>query len=254
MKSAKNADRFDMKRLLFILKASGISQLTWVIALTIMTVLNAQTEAKADEIIDSVDTVYMLADYGMGTYKSKLVDSNDTTGIVTYGLGTHAGQNKQLGVEYRVESQTTNFQLNKSKIATIWTSTIIKYRLWVFELGPIIGRSKVTSSREETEILDVVGSGYGGYFGMLLPVGRNNIIYANAMNVANSEVVDKKERTIALGSRLDMEIGARIGITRKVLDFTLGYRRRSNSISESGTAYAELLTSTFLGIQAGFDF
>jgi hypothetical protein len=226
----------------------------WLMTIVTLTLLSLSPTALADEISDLADTAYFFGDYGLATYKSKLVDSNDTTGAVTYGIGTHAGQDKQLGVEYRVESQTTNFTLNKSKIASIWTSTIIRYRLWVFELGPVIGRAKVTASREDAEILDVVGSGYGGYFGFLIPAGKNSVIYANAMSVASSEVVDKKERTIALGSRLDMEIGSRIGITKKALDFTMGYRRRSNSITEAGTSYAELMTSTFIGMHTGFDF
>lgn len=243
-----------MKRCHYILKYAGLSPLKWLVTLGVIFSLSVIPTAWADELSDTADTVYMLGDYGLGTYKSKLVGSNDTMGVVTYGIGTHAGQDKQLGVEYRVESQTAAFALNKSKIASIWTSTIIRYRLWVFELGPVIGRAKVTAKREDTEILDVVGSGYGGYFGVLLPVGRNSLIYMNAMSVSTSEVVDKKERVIALGPRLDAELGARIAITKKTLGATLGYRRRSNSITESGTAYAELLTSTFIGIHAGFDF
>ena len=243
-----------MKRCHYIQELKGLSPLKWLITLGVSFSLNVIPTAQADELSDTAETVYLLADYGLGTYKSKLAGSNDTMGIVTYGIGTHAGQDKQLGVEYRVESQTANFTLNKSKITSIWTSTIIKYRLWFFELGPVIGRAKVTAKREDTEILDVVGSGYGGYFGVLLPVGKNSLIYMNAMSVSTSEVVDKKERVIALGPRLDAELGARIAITKKTLGATLGYRRRTNSITESSLAYKELLTSTFIGMYTGFNF
>lgn len=212
------------------------------------------TGSKADEYSDLANSGYLFVDYGLATYKSLLVESNDTMGVVTYGLGAHAGEEKELGIEYRVENATTAFVLNQSSIKTTWTSTIIKYRLWAFELGAVIGQSKILASRESEEILDVVGNGYGGYFGMLFPVGKSSLIYLNAMSVSNAEVIDKKERTITLGSRLDAEIGSRVSITKKALDFTLGYRRRSNSISEDGISYAELQTSTFIGFHTGFDF
>ena len=214
----------------------------------------SSTGAFADELTDKAKTAYLFADYGLGTYKSLLVASNDTMGVMTYAIGANAGQNKDLGIEYRVETQTASFALNQSSIATSWTSTIIKYRLWAFELGPVIGKSAVKANRAGTEILDVVGSGYGGYFGMMLPLGKNSLIYLNAMSVANSDTVDRKERTITLGSRTDVELGARIGITRKALDVTLGYRRRANAITEGGASYNELQTATFVGFHAGTDF
>ena len=210
--------------------------------------------ALADEFSDLADAAYMFADYGLGTYKSLLVESNDTMGVVTYGIGAYAGVNKDLGIEYRVESQAVKFALNESSITSAWTSTIIKYRLWAFELGPVIGKATLKAEREGTEILEVVSSGYGGYFGILFPVGKNSLIYLNGMSVSNTETIDKKEREITLGSRTDIEVGSRISITRKVLDMTLGYRRRSNSVTEGGTAYNELQTATFIGMHAGFDF
>jgi hypothetical protein len=210
--------------------------------------------ARADEFSDLADTAYFIGDYGLATYKSKLVSNNDTMGVVTYGLGAHAGQDKQLGLEYRIESQSAAFALNSSSIASVWTSTIIKYRLWAFELGPVIGSAKVTAKRESEEIFDVIGSGYGGYFGGLIPVGKNSVIYFNAMSVATAKAVDTKERAITLGSRLDIELGSKIAIARKGFDFTLGYRRRSNAITEGGSSYAELQTSTFLGFQTGVNF
>jgi hypothetical protein len=200
------------------------------------------------------DTAYFFTNYGLTTYKSKLVASNDTGTALTYGIGAHAGSEKELGFEYRVESQTTALPLTTSSITSVWTSTVIKYRLWMFELGAVIGSAKVTAKRESEEILDVVGSGYGGYGGFLVPIGKNNLLYLNAMSVATTKPLDTKARVITLGSRTDIDFGARIGVMKHGLDFTIGYRRRSNSITEAGTAFAELQTATYFGIQTGMDF
>jgi hypothetical protein len=214
----------------------------------------AATSARADEFSDKSKTIYMFGDYGLGTYKSLLVESNDTMGIVTYGFGASAGQDKNFGVEYRVENQSVTFALNQSSIATSWTSTIFKYRLWAIELGPVFGKAAVKANREGTDILDVVSSGYGGYFGMMLPIGKNSLLYLNGMSVANSDTVDREAREITLGSRTDVELGSRIGISRNAFDITLGYRRRTFSVTEASTAYNELQTSTFVGFHLGTDF
>ncbi|MCX6124000.1 MAG: hypothetical protein NTV34_04520 [Proteobacteria bacterium] len=211
-------------------------------------------EMLASEVDDLVRTVYLYGDYGLGTYKSTLMVSNDTNSVVTYGVGTYAGQEKRLGVEYRVETATTGFALNTSSLQMIWSTTIIKYRLWAFELGPVIGGVKATGNRAGTDVFDAVGSGYGGYFGMTLPIGKNNSLDIKATQVSTGEVIDKKLAAVAIGPRLDIEIGGRIGLTRKSLAATLGYRRRSNTITESGTSYAELQTATFIGFNSGFDF
>jgi hypothetical protein len=208
----------------------------------------------ADEMTDRTNTVFMFTDYGLGTYKSLLVDSNDTMSVLTYGFGANAGQERNLGFEYRQEKQAISFAVNDSTLTSDWTSTIFKYRMWMMELGVVLGGVKMKVEREGTEILDIVGDGFGGYFGMLIPMSRENLAYLNVMSVATASPVDKKERVITMGSRLDIELGGRFAITRKHLTFDVGYRRRSYSVTESGEAYSELQTATFLGFSLGHIF
>ena len=89
---------------------------------------------------------------------------------------------------------------------------------------------------------------------MTLPIGKNNSFEVKATQVSTGEILDKKLAEVAIGPRLDIEISGRIGLTRKNLAATIGYRRRSNTITESGTSYAELQTETFIGFNSGFDF
>ena len=114
--------------------------------------------------------------------------------------------------------------------------------------------AKSKANRAGTDIFDLVGEGYGGYFGIICPFGHHNLVQLSTMQVATSTNIEKTQLDAAMGPRLDMELSSRIAITKKSLDATLGYRRRSNTISEGGTAYKELQTSTFLGFIFGFDF
>jgi hypothetical protein len=208
----------------------------------------------SDEMANRTHTAFLFFDYGLATYKSKLMDSNDTAGALTYGFGLNAGAERSFGVEYRVESTAVSFETNQSSLTTSWTSTIFKYRLWAFELGPVLGSVKMAAKRESAEIFDIVGSGFGGYFGILMPIGNSNLAYLNMMSVATATPVDTQARTVTMGSRMDLELGTKIKITRRVVDFTVGYRRRTVSITEDGTPYTELQTATFIGFNFGKTF
>jgi hypothetical protein len=207
-----------------------------------------------DDIEERFRTAYLYADYGLGTYKSTLMDNNDTNGIMTYGVGLYAGQNKQLGVDYRVEQATTTFALNSSSLQMKYESTSIRYRLWLFELGPVIGSVTGKGNRAGTDIFDAVGSGYGGFFGFYMPVGRRNLLHMSLYQVSTGTPIDKKGADIQFGPRQDLEVGTYVNIVKKYLDINVGYRRRSHSITEGGTTYAELQTETYLGFMTGFSF
>lgn len=216
--------------------------------------LQVTVPAWGDDLTERTDTVYMFADYGLGTYKSRLVESNDTMGVMTYGFGANAGTQRDLGFEYRQEKQIISFAVNQSSLTSNWSSTIFKYRMWMFELGAVLGDVSMKVEREGDEIMDIVGDGYGGYFGLLIPMSRSNLAYLNVMSVATAAPVDKKQRVITMGSRLDLELGGRFAVTRKYLNFDIGYRRRTISITESDISYNELQTSTFLGFSLGHSF
>lgn len=218
-------------------------------------ILSLPAKLVADDFIERSKTVYLLGDYGMGTYKSQLMENNDTNGIVTYGVGAAAGQEMQLTIDYRVEQATTAFALDGSSLLMKWDTTAIKYRLWAFEFGAVIGSAAAKANKAGTDLFDCVGSGYGGYFGLQVPVGKRSSIDLKATQVSTSETIDKKGRTtVTIGPRLDVELSGRIALTKRILDATIGYRRRANSITNDGTAYSELQTSTFLGFLMGFTF
>jgi hypothetical protein len=240
-----------------ISKTTNLSH--WLIAAMLLTPASVCKSATGSndtgsDFSDRTNTAFLFFDYGLATYKSKLMDSNDTLGTVTYGFGLNAGVNRNFGVEYRVESGTVAFETSQSSLATSWYSTIFKYRIWAFELGPVLGGVKMKGSRENAEILDIAGSGYGGYFGILVPIGSQNLAYLNTMSVATSTPLDTQARTITMGSRLDLELGTKIKVTRKAVDFVVGYRRRTYSITEGGSPFSELQTATFVGFNFGKTF
>ncbi len=216
--------------------------------------MSLSARVSADEFDDRIRTIYMYGDYGLGTYKSTLMESNHTNGIVTYGVGTYSGYDRVLGIDHRVESATTTFALNSSSLQMIWKTTAIKYRVWAFELGPVIGSVTAKANREGTDIMEAVGEGYGGYFSISMPVGKNNTFDMRATQVSTGEMIDKQQRVVAVGPRLDLELSSRIVIAKRGFDAMIGYRRRTYSITEGGSGYLELQTATCVGFVTGFNF
>ncbi|MCX6117089.1 MAG: hypothetical protein NT027_06085 [Proteobacteria bacterium] len=208
----------------------------------------------AESTDDVTRSLYLYTDYGLGTYKSKLLESNDTNSVLTYGAGIYAGTEKRLGVDYRVEQASTAFELNSSSLLLHWKTTAVRYRFPYVELGPVIGSVLAKGNRSGTDIFDAVGNGYGGFLGVLVPVGRRSTIDLKICQVSTSEIIDKNNAQVSIGPRLDLELSSRIGITKKNFDFTLGYRRRTFSITENSVSFAELQSATFIGFVGGFNF
>ncbi len=73
--------------------------------------------------------------YAFTTSKSKLVGSNDTGTALRYGLSGYAGSNSNLAFLLHFDRDTTNFQLNSSKVDMNWQDTRVRYHLGFFYMG-----------------------------------------------------------------------------------------------------------------------
>jgi hypothetical protein len=210
--------------------------------------------AEVTDIDKQTRTAYLIADYGLATYKSKLVDSNDTGTTMSYGIGAHVGELQLVGISARRETSTFSFLLNDSSIKSFWQDIRISYRWGYAYLGAIIGSAEMLASKESEDLFDLTGNGFGGTVGFIVPVTSKALVKLDISSVTISQVVEKDKKQVTLGPRLDIDLGASVDLSKRMWDFIFGYRQRTNSISVDGTSYAELRTATYLGFQAGVDF
>jgi hypothetical protein len=191
--------------------------------------------------------------YAFTTSKSKLVGSNDTGTALRYGLGGYAGSNSNLAFLLHFDRDTTNFQLNSSKVDMNWQDTRVRYHMGFFYLGALFTRLEMTANKEGAEIVDAAGSGMGLNTGVLWGVGRGGSVYLDLMTATLPTMKNAIDQEISIKQRLDIDLGGSIKLTSKLLDMTFGYKIRNLSI-ETDAAYAESLYTTYAGLRMSFQF
>lgn len=236
---------------------------------------------RASEIDQQTPTFFVTATEGYSVYKSEMVESNDTSTTLSYGLGVYAGSGRNIGMVLKRESSTFSFPLNGSSLSLAWQDTHIRYRwgpvyagvllansTWLVKAPPDAdadGHLDVDGTAED--YLDLVTSGYGMNVGTMITISRRSYMYVDLTYSTTSEVRQKAltastganagiaaEKTVVVGPRMDLDLGGSIGITKNVLDATCGFKYRTYNISVDGTAYKEQLNSTYLGLSAGWQF
>lgn len=191
---------------------------------------------------------YLDTTYGFTTSKSKLVESNDLGSTFSYGLGSYAGKDAALGFNLGFSTDTVSYELNTSSIVLAWQETSIHYRMGPFYIGPIFGQVDVKSSKEGTDIIDAKGSGIGATTGLVLSVGRKSAIYLKISSLAISAMKDTSDQTVSVDSRLDIDIGTSIKISRDLFSLIFGYKQRTMSIKYQ-SSYSEAMYTTYFGFR-----
>ena len=207
-----------------------------------------------DTLDDQTRTAYLKTDYGLTTYKSKLLLSNDTGSALSYGIGAYVGDEKHWGIGLKNESSTTKFLLVSSAVKASLQDITISYRWGYMYLGAVISTAGYIVTKDGATLFDASGSGYGGNFGFLIPITRTAIVYLDVTTASISKTIEASQKSVSLGSRTDIDLGASVDITKRVFDFIFGYRQRSHKITFLGAPAAETRTATYIGFQMGADF
>lgn len=259
-----------------------LSRRSWLRAGALLAALIMMTPTAYGDAEDGAPTFQLNASGGYSVYKSKLVQSNDTSTTVAYGLGVYAGSEQNVGFLLNREASTFAFELNSASIAVEWQDLHIRYRLGPIYLGAIITSSswliKAPPDADEDGILDpgadavafldATSTGYGANFGSRFPIAKRGEAYIDVTysmaGLARETASDPDEaeaadapvpgtREIGIGPRMVFDIGGAIGFSRSFKGLC-GFKYRTYSLSVDGEAYAELHTTTYLGLGAGFDF
>lgn len=191
--------------------------------------------------------------YAFTTSKSKLVASNDTGTALRYGLGGYAGSSSNIAFLLHFESDTTSFALNDSKIVMNWQDTKVRYHLGYFYLGALFTRLEMTANNAGTDTVDAAGSGMGINAGTLFGVGKGGSVYLDVTTATLPKMKNAIDQSIAIKQRMDIDVGASIDLTAKLLDMTFGYKIRNVTV-ETDTSYKEALYSTYAGLRMSFYF
>jgi len=209
--------------------------------------------ASAQDVDAGLKTIYLNADYALTTHKSKLVESNDTGTSLRYSLGFNVGDQKELGVVLQAESSAIKFLLNDTSTSLLFRDTRITYRLGYFYFGAVSGYAEAGAvAADGTDMFSGRGTGFGYIAGAYLPVGGRSLLQIDVASVSTSSFLNKDEAvTVALGSRLDIDISGHIPISKKIMTLDIGYRQRTLPIVYNSVSYAETMQKTYIGFTVG---
>lgn len=197
--------------------------------------------------------VFVASDGGMSTFKSELVEQNDTGMVLTYVLGATVGDEKTMEFRIRTDSSTIPFALNNSSITSKWQDTLVLYHFPYFNIGAGLGSNAMTVVQDAATTLDIVGTGFGAAGGLVYPITRAARVSLNAIFMSISSARELEQRTVSFGARTDMDFNVTYDLTKTYFDLVYGYRYRTYSMTTDTTTAAETHTSTYAGLQFGFD-
>lgn len=193
-------------------------------------------------------TFYFDLTAGFSTAKSQLILNNDTSTSATYTIGGNAGLEHEYGFYVKNDTNATGFELNQSTTAMAWQDTGVRYRMGFFYLGLVFSLLEMQANREGADLLDAGGSGMGGNVGFIIPLGRPSVLYLDVVSVTMAKSRNTLTQEVTFGARQDVDIGACINITRRLLDFLVGFRQRTLAVT-ADTSGTETLYTTYIGLR-----
>ena len=230
----------------------------------------AKAESEAD-----VPYFYAQASGGYSVYKSQLVQSNDTSTTVAYGFGGYAGERRTIGFAMMREQGSFGFDLNNSTIVYEFQDFHLHYRYKIVYAGLLISQSswmidtppdldqdlRPDPDGTAAPVVEALGTGYGVHLGFVFAFWRRNLlaaelayhaaqsVFAKAIpDTASGDLNTLVEKDVAIGNRIDIDLGARFEMTKRLFGMT-GFRYRSMSLESDGNAASELNSTTYLGLR-----
>lgn len=185
---------------------------------------------------------------GFSTYKSKVVNMNDTSTAIGYGFDMKAGNEGDLGVHWEQFTSKTKFLINSSESKMDFQDTSILLNLGSFYIGPVFSKVTIDIVNQGVNTLSALGSGYGGNAGFSIEVGKVAELYLDGKMVITSVLKAEDGVQSKLGSRTDFKLGGMLPITKKLLSLDIAWRMQSWPVTLAGVSNKETLYTTWLGL------
>ena len=196
---------------------------------------------------------------GLSTFKSKLVESNDTSNTILYGFEVNAGANRNYNMGIEFESNSTKFMYanstNTSLISRNYEIVYFDYRFSYLKFGVRFHRLDSKVKNQDVDYLDYVAFGKGFELGGFFPLSKDTQVFLEYKSDLAGSVKDAilgPTADLKIGTKSDLLIGSRFKITKSLLDVVIGYLQRNYSISVNGTSAKEVENITWLGLNYSF--
>lgn len=211
--------------------------------------------AKRAEISEATP-LSVFAAGGFTTQKSGVAESNDTSTSTIYGFAVTGGEENNLSMEMLTDTSSVAFALNKRSVTTSWQEMTARYRMGWCYTGIIIANVGIVGESDgdtEGKLINVYGKGYGANLGLSLPAGKSAAVQLDIRSVSISDAKELNQKKVTLAPRTDVDIRGVVALWRPYLDGLFGFRYRTYAATLDGTAYQELVATTYFGFSFNLD-
>lgn len=191
---------------------------------------------------------------GFTTYKSKIVESNDTSTTTGYRLLIHGGSTNSVAAIYENNTVATAFELNASAVTINYQDFQFRRYWGPAFIGPIFSTTSALINKEGTDLTDAMSSGIGGIFGVETLFSRSYLAYLNYRTINGTIGKDQLQTTFLVSNRTDLRIGAQLRQKGSWWYTDLGIRYTNFTVTIDGTSFAEFNLTSWVGLGASATF
>jgi hypothetical protein len=195
---------------------------------------------------DDAVAVSISGAYGMR--KSGLVESNDSTLSYGYGARFLAGDNKNILVEVRGDTEKATFALNKTSYEEKNLSFVFGWQGDWMRLGAGIGYSQIAAKLLADSVFDTNSRNVSGLLGFHFGVLRGARVFVNTFGDYPFETKEATKQKVKIGTKLSLELGTSFDATRRAFDVQTGVRYLKQTLSLDGKGSGDTVVAPFLGV------
>lgn len=225
-----------------------------LLGLSTSTLAQTRSQVTGSDLDRQTMTAYLQADVGMVTYESDTVNSKETSQNSSWTFGTFAGEARKLGITLHSSDADVPFTLNDSKMHTSFRDLRLHSRLGWFSASIAAALNEISISNPETDVVDLYGSSLGAGLSLNIPLWDRAVITFDHVFFNKAKILERNGRNVELGQRQDSEVSASFDVTARILDFLVGYRRRSYDLAIDHVKNKEVQMGAFVGFRLGMYF
>ncbi|MDQ3230969.1 MAG: hypothetical protein M3Q07_04040 [Pseudobdellovibrionaceae bacterium] len=217
---------------------------------------SAQTlsQVYGDSLTKQAQTLYIKGIAGMTTFDSEAAGSKETRTTTETEFGGWMGESRVVGLKINHAYHDVPFELNQSHSRSGMTDVRLQARVWF--LQPSIGVSltewDVTGAEGPT--VGIFATGINAGLGLVMNLHQGLVFHADLMRVQSLRTFDKLDQGAELGDREDVDTHFAFDLTERILDFVVGYRMRSYTLTREEITFKETSQGAYVGLRLGYYF
>jgi len=212
------------------------------------------SQVYGDSLTKQAQTIYVKGTAGMTTFDSEAAGSKETRTTTETEVGGWMGESRIVGLKVGHSYYDVPFELNQSHSRSAMTDVRLQGRIWFLQPSLGVSTTEWDVSSAAGPVVGIFATGINAGLGLIMNLHQGLVFHADLMRVQNLRTYDKLNQGAELGDREDLDTHFAFDLTERVLDFVVGYRMRSYSLTIEDMEYKESNQGAYVGLRLGYYF